>query len=386
MSETIGAIFGVASAIMPALDPTGLGVLIFAIVALALGISEHPQQPDSHRQTAFRIHLGLDSMEGQNLGGHIPDVRVWDERGNFLGAFWGDDHDVPAGDFFDFTIDLDRPHQPTYSLFSANENDVCVAYITQTLATGERYSWTGQWARTCGKPWYYSSVVYDGYDDLACTWLSMHYIDDKSVSGIQLHIHEFKYTDSNNKSIEYFCAGNPTMKFYMDFDPSEIDRWETRSPKDRNLTRGIVHVPGKTEDSRHRSVRRSQKNNGLDPGQQPPHISRASGPSKPQRPTEDGRRKNRPRSPHGSWLIKSRRGQSASLLCADPSSRGPDFVSYSEGLYCNMETREVLPLCDRAAGPVAGCFDDGVNIVKRSEVERGDVLDELGYDKVDEWL
>lgn len=49
---------------------------------------------------------------------------------------------------------------------------------------------------------YYSGVVFDGYDDLACTWISLHHIDDKSVSGIQLHIHEFKYTESNNKSID----------------------------------------------------------------------------------------------------------------------------------------------------------------------------------------
>lgn len=157
MSESIGAVLGVASAVAsavaPFIDPTGISILIFSIVTLMLSLAEHPHQPDSHRQTAFRIHLGLDSCPGQNLGGDIPDVRVWDERGNFLGRFLGDDEDVPAGDFFDFTIDLEKPHQPTYALFSANENDVCIAYITQTLATGERYSWTGQWARTCSKPW-----------------------------------------------------------------------------------------------------------------------------------------------------------------------------------------------------------------------------------------
>lgn len=182
-----------------------------------------------------------------------------------------------------------------------------------------------------------------------------------------------------------FCAGNPTMKFYTESDPTEIDRvssshslllylanthththqanpslvsrnpqWETRRPEDLNSTRGIVHVPGQPQDDRRRSVRPSDR--------------------------------SCPRSLHASRLIKSRRGQSASMLCADPASRGPDFVSYSEGLYCNMETREVLPLCDAAAGRVTGCFDDGGNIVKRSEVERGDVLDELGYDRVDEWL
>lgn len=49
---------------------------------------------------------------------------------------------------------------------------------------------------------YFSSVVFDGQDELACAWLSMHHIDNKSVTAVQLHIHEFKYTKANNKSLE----------------------------------------------------------------------------------------------------------------------------------------------------------------------------------------
>jgi hypothetical protein len=54
-------------------------------------------------------------------------------------------------------------------------------------------------------------------------------------------------------------------------------------------------------------------------------------------------------------ILSSRAAHSATALCQDPMSYGPDFVSLAEGAYCNMLTREVLPLC--AAGVGGACFD-----------------------------
>ena len=54
-------------------------------------------------------------------------------------------------------------------------------------------------------------------------------------------------------------------------------------------------------------------------------------------------------------LVKSRReGNSAVRLCADKSAKGPDFVSLSENLYCDMESRIVYPVCDNNQ---TSCFD-----------------------------
>lgn len=36
-------------------------------------------------------------------------------------------------------------------------------------------------------------------------------------------------------------------------------------------------------------------------------------------------------------------------LCTHENSVGPDAVSLDQGLYCNMETRELLPLCSETA-------------------------------------
>lgn len=54
-------------------------------------------------------------------------------------------------------------------------------------------------------------------------------------------------------------------------------------------------------------------------------------------------------------VVSSLPAHSADELCRHPMSLGPSFVSLTEGTYCNMKTREVLPLC--ADGLTTGCFD-----------------------------
>ncbi|KAJ5029187.1 hypothetical protein J3E72DRAFT_379734 [Bipolaris maydis] len=54
-------------------------------------------------------------------------------------------------------------------------------------------------------------------------------------------------------------------------------------------------------------------------------------------------------------VISSEPGHNATELCASNTSRGPDFVSLFEGIYCNMETRETVPVCD--TGVTGLCFN-----------------------------
>lgn len=54
-------------------------------------------------------------------------------------------------------------------------------------------------------------------------------------------------------------------------------------------------------------------------------------------------------------VVSSLPAHSAEELCRHPNSRGPSFVSLAEGAHCDMDTREVLPLC--SGGLTEGCFD-----------------------------
>lgn len=54
-------------------------------------------------------------------------------------------------------------------------------------------------------------------------------------------------------------------------------------------------------------------------------------------------------------IVSSLDAHSADELCRHPMSLGPDFVSLTERTHCDMQTREVLPLC--MDGLTTGCFD-----------------------------
>lgn len=53
--------------------------------------------------------------------------------------------------------------------------------------------------------------------------------------------------------------------------------------------------------------------------------------------------------------VNSRPLQSAVALCDSPSSRGSDFLSVDEGLFCDMDTKTLYPLC--TSNNTLGCFD-----------------------------
>jgi hypothetical protein len=69
----------------------------------------------------------------------------------------------------------------------------------------------------------------------------------------------------------------------------------------------------------------------------------------------------------------------ATKLCASPSSLGPDFVSFHEGIYCDMLHRTTWPLC--RSGVDKGCFDwDSRSVIDGTAKKRA-----LHYVSVTEW-
>ena len=70
----------------------------------------------------------------------------------------------------------------------------------------------------------------------------------------------------------------------------------------------------------------------------------------------------------------------ATALCSDPMSRGPSFVSFDEGLYCDMTEKVIWPLCT-TEGEV-GCYDWKTH----SLVEVGLRKREMDYANIIEWM
>lgn len=56
-------------------------------------------------------------------------------------------------------------------------------------------------------------------------------------------------------------------------------------------------------------------------------------------------------------IVNSRPQQSAIELCNSPMSRGADFVSTAEGLFCDMDTKTLYPICSAGVAADLDCFD-----------------------------
>ena len=151
--EAIGVISGV------------LGIVQFGIDNFA--------EPESKGSTV-RIAVGLDYDNGlNNAGGDLPDIRLFNEAGGFLGMV-ADPGKVDSGGFADITVDHDddSTQQAAYTLFSANNDAICIAYASITWPSGDQYSWIGDWGHQCGGSWYYSNYFISGTDRKPdCLWI-----------------------------------------------------------------------------------------------------------------------------------------------------------------------------------------------------------------------
>lgn len=83
-------------------------------------------------------------------------------------------------------------------------------------------------------------------------------------------------------------------------------------------------------------------------------------------------------------LVTSRNpSHSARTLCESASSVGPDFVSLSEGLFCDMSQKIILPVCNEFSK--SDCFDRESNTTRGSEIGNFLTKRESPYIKFRDW-
>ena len=79
-------------------------------------------------------------------------------------------------------------------------------------------------------------------------------------------------------------------------------------------------------------------------------------------------------------MISSSHHHSAVELCESPTSRGSDFVSMIEGMFCDMETKTLYSLCGGNVN--TECFDAGSHELKS---RRRDEAVRRRYQSVSRW-
>ncbi|KAJ3565392.1 hypothetical protein NPX13_g7521 [Xylaria arbuscula] len=329
---------------------------------------------DDSEGSTIRISVGLDFDGGlSNSGGDLPDVRLFNEVGGFLGIK-ADPGSVDKGKFSDITVKHkdDAGSQATYTLFSANDDAICVAAATISWPNGDKYAWVGDWGRQCGGTWYYSNT-YVGATNYKpdCLWIDAN--GDQPQTGFQVHWPEFANKgdsaipdtpEDQTARIEYICNSGPPFKLRVqpDTDPRDITYWTPHTPRsdglvERDVT-GVSYGPSK-------------------------HAASAK-----------FRRYHYPRSANGtttvhdmvreSLVMSDSKIHTATDLCGSETSYGPDFINLSTGMFCSMSDKTLWPICSNGDGADTtqkDCFD----VASQQLIVGGLKARDEPYKKVIDW-
>lgn len=345
---------------------TAIGV-ISGIISIFSFIQDSFPQTDTPN-AKFSLKIGLNGAQppggGTPLsaaGGEKPDVRLWDENGGFLGIEINDGNRcVDGSDVCNTQVDNIR-RQPTYTLFTANDDALCVSYIQNTYPSGLKYANViGNWAEECSErhgvsqaTWYVSSShdgarlthafdrywsdiyapVQDGYrEKVKCAWIDRN--GDQPTTGIQIHWPDFEKRDSPERATDFYCNNHPTLWFHTDYDPSDVRYYTAKRDifaRDPSISTSTSVTAGKPKRDLH--SRQSSLSNLF-----------------------------------SNTLVKSLSpDHKASELCNAKSSAGPSAVSYEERQFCFMPTKTLFPFCDDIA--LGLCWSEELNLVVPKAVD-----------------
>ncbi|KAG5956533.1 hypothetical protein E4U58_006546 [Claviceps cyperi] len=293
----------------------------------------------------YRFAVGLDGAGPwgnslTNAGGNLPDIRAFNELGDLLGTTVNDNTYCASGRTDCDSEVVDVHEQPTYTLFSANNDAICLAYVTVTFPEGSKYAWTGNWAKYCGAPWFYSDIFVPnnkGADKVLCSWMDGN--GDQPITGIQVHWPDYDAGfKGNGNNAAYYCHHPSALTFHRDHDP-----WR-------------VHV---------RSAKRNMF--ASDPSLDTKRF--ADAPRDDAKKSTEGKHSDglTERMARDTRLIKSKAtSHLATELCESPTSVGPSFVSYHERKFCHMAPKHIYSFCEDVKK--GDCWDDAKHeIVHKSE-------------------
>lgn len=312
-----------------------------------------------------RVGVGLDIKGGiQNAGGDLPDVRLWNEDGVFLGLTV-DPGKVANGGFGDIKIahEHNLNQQATYALFSANNDAICIAYTTITWPDGDKYAWIGNWGHSCGGTWYYSNVyISSGSQKPDCFWIDGD--NNQPQTGFQVHWPDFVKSENETlpsgdgaaqAAIDHICNSTIfSMHIYPDKDPRSIIY--TVPSTGGHDTEKTAYGPSKEAESA-----RFQPQQG------------------------EGQRRNRPIGGEAftarvrqTLVIGNSTQHTAEGLCESDTSFGPDFLNVQDGTFCRMSDKTMFSACSDKVKD--NCFDVSakrlvVDGVAAKEVAYGNVID-----------
>ncbi|KAL6721303.1 hypothetical protein ACLMJK_000405 [Lecanora helva] len=309
-------------------------VQVLGVMSSLLGIVNFDKAAQVELETpgtydsVTRVAVGLNNATLNNADGTSPAILAFNENKEFIGQSEKTNFHIPSGAFHDIVVrqPAGPGQQPTYLQICAHNDAVCVAYVSQTWPSGDRRGWLGDFARACGYPWYYSNIIVGmEHHKPDCAWIDQDHTNDIFTSALQIHMEDFvNHTALDPQEIAPYCK-YPSMVFRKDHDYP--------------LNKHRFYFP---ESAR---IPRSSKMKALWTSPRDGYTGWAFGPG----PQKNSRRDSSPPNPSRAFthLVSSSHDKhSAQKLCESEASRGPDFVSWSEGIFCDMKAKTHWPLCE----------------------------------------
>jgi len=142
------------------------------ISGLTLGIiplipSIAPNGPKPGSDSIVRIGVAL---SGKGTGGNAPYIAAFNELGQYVG-YNDKGSKIGYGSFSDLVINqhckkkCKKGQQAPYLQLYGGKDGICMAYISQTWADGQKRGWLGDMAKVCNKAWYYSNITVELKDN-----------------------------------------------------------------------------------------------------------------------------------------------------------------------------------------------------------------------------
>lgn len=130
----------------------GIGVIAGVLGFVQFGWSHFGPQVDDAANIHIQVGLDTNTTRLSYAAGDLPIAHNFRVDGVFLGSS-GDRGTIQSGTFRDYKVHQITPQQPAYTLFRAQRAEICVALASITWPDGQRYAWTGGFARLCDLDW-----------------------------------------------------------------------------------------------------------------------------------------------------------------------------------------------------------------------------------------
>lgn len=118
---------------------------------------------DQTDKTNVRVGVGLNGYQNDGgdpldtADGKVGSIQTLNQNGELLGL--SNSFTIGSGDYADVGVEQPNKGQAAFVQLFADNDEVCIAYVSTTWVDGTKWMWVGDWGNPCGLTWYYSGIT-----------------------------------------------------------------------------------------------------------------------------------------------------------------------------------------------------------------------------------